>query len=104
MTIKKPRVPYLPCPHCEQRLIARRSIQFNATLREIDFSCDNPDCLASFVAQIVIVRQLQPSLSPNLAIILPQGTPRRRPANDDLPAPANDLVAAPPPAETTMSG
>lgn len=89
------RAPYIVCPHCDGPAVIRRSEQITATVRELNALCDNDKCGCRFVAQIVAVRTIQPSLRPNAAIMLPLSVrPIMRvpslPANDDARIPAND--------------
>lgn len=85
----RPRqVPPIECPHCGVMARVRSSEQITALVREVRYRCSNDACACQFLAQIEIVRMVQPSLQPAPTIMLPSGP--RRPANDDMPLPAND--------------
>lgn len=89
------KLPAILCPDCGSRGIVRSSEQITPTCREARLWCENDRCAAQFVVQIVAVRVLVPSLSPNPAVKLPLvnqnlRTTHLRPANDDAPRPAND--------------
>jgi hypothetical protein len=103
--IRRPRAAYVPCPHCLSPLVVRRSEQETRVSRSIDWMCLNSDCAATFVGQILLLREVQASRRPNPNVRLPRGRQLGRPpANDDVPSPANDEEAPPPPAAAIMSG
>lgn len=78
------------CPHCGTAVFCRTSEQVTPIVRELRLHCKNDDCGCSFVAQLVAVRMVVPSMQPNPAVHLPMGK-WRQPANDDAPPPpAND--------------
>lgn len=105
--MKKQRPPLVQCPHCGTRAIIRSSGQISPLVREADYQCDNVVCGHTFVAQIAIVRTIVQSATPRAGIHLPLGNPnlgpKRKPANDDAPAPANDPGPLTP-AAADMSG
>ncbi|MDH7641169.1 ogr/Delta-like zinc finger family protein [Sphingomonas oryzagri] len=73
-----------PCPHCGGRTLIRSSEQVSDTVRETRMRCDNDDCGFSFVAQISVIRTIQPSLQPKPGVVVPLGNQnlrwdRRRP-------------------------
>ncbi len=84
------------CPHCQTPAEIRRSSQITALVRDLHALCTNDECGCRFVAQIVAVRTIQPSLRPHPAIALPLLAPAA-PANDDAPpaAGATRVPAAP---------
>lgn len=61
----------MKCPYCESRAIARTSKTLTATLREITYSCRNPECGASWVASLEATRLLSPSAIPNPQVRIP---------------------------------
>lgn len=84
------RIPPIACPHCDQAAAVRGSETLTALVREVRYRCDNIDCGHSFVANIEIVRTVQPSLRPKPGVNLPI-RPHLKPANDDdNRRPAND--------------
>ncbi len=102
---RRPRAPYVPCPHCRSPLVIRRSEQETPVSRTADWMCMNMDCGATFVGQILLLREIQSSLRPNRDVKLPRGRQLGRPpANDDVPEPANDAVPPPTPAASAMTG
>jgi len=86
---RPPRAPLVRCPHCGAPALIRYSEQITATVRELGVLCSNDACGCRFVAQIVALRIVQPSLTPDPAVQLPL-VERRRAANDDHRVPAND--------------
>lgn len=85
----RPRqIPPIECPHCRRPARVRSSEQVTALVREVRYRCDNDACACQFLAQIEIIRMVQPSLRPAPSIMLPSG--QRRPANDGGPLPVND--------------
>lgn len=60
------------CPHCKGKTKTRTSRGLSATLRELIYQCDDPECGYSFVVQAEAVRTLSPSGKPDPAINLPQ--------------------------------
>lgn len=66
------------CPHCESRALIRSSEQVSETVREARMRCDNDDCGFSFVAQISVIRTIQPSLKPKAGIVVPLGNQNLR--------------------------
>ena len=61
----------ISCPHCEARAIARSSRKLSATMREIVYSCLDPECGHTYVAHLEAVRTLSPSAKPKREIRLP---------------------------------
>jgi predicted RNA-binding Zn-ribbon protein involved in translation (DUF1610 family) len=103
------RLPAIGCPHCGSRAIVRSSEQETLLSRELRLRCDNDACGHQFVAQLLILRTIVPSMSPNTEIRLPFGNPnlrgaRKRPANDDVPIPANDGEPLPKGGDMIRSG
>lgn len=52
------------CPHCERRLYVTSRKRPSPLLHNIIVSCQNPDCLASFAADLEITRTIHNSLTP----------------------------------------
>ena len=52
------------CPHCERRLHVTSRKRPSPLLHNIIVSCQNPDCLASFAADLEITRTIHNSLTP----------------------------------------
>ncbi len=52
------------CPHCERRMHVTSRKRPSPLLHNIIVSCQNPDCLASFAADLEITRSIHNSLSP----------------------------------------
>lgn len=88
MSIPKPRVPGICCPHCDSRAIARSSECITNLCRKILFRCDNDACGHVFVAQLAIVHTTRKSALPRDGVHLPF-----RPAPTGGQAPANDRLA-----------
>lgn len=81
---------YFSCPECGGGVTCRTSEQITRTVREARMLCNDADCGAAFVVQIIAVRLVVRGLRPNPALHLPIGK-WREPANDDAPPPpAND--------------
>lgn len=59
------------CPHCGQPSTVRSSKQMCETVREATVTCNNPDCMHSWVAQLVAVRTIAPSMNPNPKVYIP---------------------------------
>lgn len=66
-----PRLTFF-CPHCKGKTKTRHSRGLSATLRELIYQCDDPECGYSFVVHAEAVRTLSPSGKPDPAINLPQ--------------------------------
>jgi len=99
-TAKKPRNMTMRCPHCTTTMVARTTVNETPCSREARLVC--PECMFSAVAQVILIRQLTPSVRPNPAIILPIANPnlqhfKGKHGNDDTRPPANDEM--PPAAE-----
>lgn len=60
------------CPHCKGKTKTRTSRGLSATLRELIYQCEDPECSYSFVVQAEAVRTLSPSGKPDPSINLPQ--------------------------------
>lgn len=105
--MKKQRPPFQSCPHCDARAIVRSSGQISLLVRELDYQCENVGCGHTFVVQAAVVRTIVPSACPRVGVHLPRGNPnlgpKRKPANDDAPTPANDPGPLTP-AAADMSG
>lgn len=82
----------------------RDSVRVTDLVRELRLNCTDDDCGHTFVAQLSIIRTIRPSYRENPSVRLPFGEWRSRPANDDVPEPANDSEAPPLPAATAMTG
>ncbi len=52
------------CPHCERRMHVTSRKRPSPLLHNIIVSCQNPDCLASFAADLEITRTIHNSLTP----------------------------------------
>ncbi|TCB37543.1 hypothetical protein E0H82_02770 [Acinetobacter sp. ANC 4910] len=52
------------CPHCDRRMHVTSRKRPSPLLHNIIVSCQNPDCLASFAADLEITRSIHNSLSP----------------------------------------
>lgn len=52
------------CPHCERRLHVTSRKRPSPLLHNVIVSCQNPDCLASFAADLEITRTIHNSLTP----------------------------------------
>lgn len=94
----KTRPPAMECPHCGGKADIRTSKAMTATYREVSYRCQNDACGCQFVAGLETIRITVQSAQPNPEIRVPfssrvRGMPPIRPANDDMPAPANDDAA-----------
>lgn len=93
----KNRPPAMQCPHCRSKADIRTSKGLTRTYREISYRCQNDACGCQFVASLETIRVIVPSATPNPEVRLPfsnrgRPVPPMKPANDDMPAPANDDV------------
>lgn len=61
----------IKCPHCGAESTVRSSKQMSDTVREAKVSCDNPECMHSWIAQLVAVRTIAPSMMPNPKVYIP---------------------------------
>lgn len=61
----------IKCPHCESNSFVRSSKQLCDTVREATVCCTNPDCMHSWVAQLVAVRTIAPSIKPKPGVYIP---------------------------------
>lgn len=68
------------CPHCGADSTVRSSKQMSDTVREATVSCDNPECMHSWISQLVAVRTIAPSMTPNPKVYIPL-SPRSPAAN-----------------------
>ncbi len=81
-------VPHVTCPACGGRAFARSPGKTSPLIREVYYSCRNPDaCGHRFVVEMVAVRTVVPSRFPKPLHTLPLTQWRAKPANDDS---AND--------------
>lgn len=80
----------IACPHCGQATGIRHSRSMTPLVRQMQLQCVNPECGATFGADLSITHQISPSAMPNPAITLRKAPPRRV-ANDDFPPAANDM-------------
>lgn len=60
------------CPHCKGNTKTRTSRGLSATLRELIYQCDDPECSYSFLVLAEAVRTLSPSGKPDPAVNLPR--------------------------------
>lgn len=61
----------IKCPHCQADSYVRSSKQMCDTVREATVCCTNPDCMHSWVAQLVAVRTIAPSINPKPGVFIP---------------------------------
>ncbi|MDB5663424.1 MAG: hypothetical protein JWM38_2641 [Sphingomonas bacterium] len=106
--ITRVRLPAITCPHCNTRSIVRTSEKVTATYRELRLRCENDECGWSGVAAISIIRTIVPSARPNPEVHLPFSKagpvlPKTKPANDDMPIPANDVEPLPAPCDAMIA-
>lgn len=80
----------IACPHCGGAARIRTSRALSPTYRQLSVGCIDPECGHTFGAELTITHTISPAARPNPNISLRQVPPRRRPANDDQPAAAND--------------
>lgn len=59
------------CPHCGSESTVRSSKQMCDTVREATVICLNPECMHSWVAQLVAVRTIAPSIKPKPGVYIP---------------------------------
>lgn len=52
------------CPHCARRMYVTSRKSPSPLLHNVIVSCQNPDCLASFAADLEITRTIHNSLAP----------------------------------------
>lgn len=74
------------CPHCQSVLKVRSSRQTDLIVRQVTLACQNDSCCATFGADLTLTHVISAGAQPNPAVMLRTTPPRRRPANDDLPA------------------
>lgn len=75
------------CPHCNGESYVRSSKQMCDTVREATCCCTNPDCMHSWVAQLVAVRTIAPSINPKPGVFIPlstNSTAAKTPRSDQL--------------------
>jgi hypothetical protein len=65
---RKPRG--IACPHCGQATGVRNSRSMTPLVRQLQLQCVNPECGATFGADLSITHQISPSAIPNPAIML----------------------------------
>lgn len=61
----------ITCPHCGSDSTVRTSKQMCETVRESTITCDNPECMHSWIAQLAAVRTIAPSINPNPKVYIP---------------------------------
>lgn len=61
----------IKCPHCGGDSFVRSSKQMCDTVREATACCTNPNCMHSWVAQLVAVRTIAPSINPKPGVFIP---------------------------------
>lgn len=61
----------IKCPHCDSRSITRNSREMSLTLRELTFSCTEPECGHTYVAILEVVRTLSESANPREGLNIP---------------------------------
>ena len=77
------------CPHCDNPAQVRTSRSVTPLFREIYFQCDDfIECGHTFKASLSVMSTLNPSRRPRPGIRIPIGDVRK-PANDDVPAEAD---------------
>lgn len=59
------------CPHCGADSTVRSSKQMCDTVRESTVTCSNPNCMHSWIAQLVAVRTIAPSINPKPGVFIP---------------------------------
>jgi hypothetical protein len=86
------------CPHCGTVLKIRSSRQTDMIVRQMTLACQNDDCCATFGGDLTLTHVISSGAKPNPAVRLRTTPPRRRPANDDVPAKHESPTLPPPPA------
>ena len=66
------------CPHCKARAQVRTRKEITPILREISYSCPDPECGHTFVVHAEAVRTLSPSAKPDPLVYLPISEHTRR--------------------------
>ena len=66
------------CPHCKAKAQVRTSKEITPILREISYSCPDPECGHTFVVHAEAVRTLSPSAKPDPLVYLPISEHTRR--------------------------
>ena len=66
------------CPHCKAKAEVRSSKEITPILREISYSCPDPECGHTFVVHAEAVRTLSPSAKPDPLVYLPMSEHTRR--------------------------
>ena len=66
------------CPHCKAKAQVRSSKEITPILREISYSCPDPECGHTFVVHAEAVRTLSPSAKPDPLVYLPMSEHTRR--------------------------
>lgn len=59
------------CPHCGHTSTVRTSRQLSPTMRESTVTCDNPECMHSWIATLEAVRTIAPSIAPRQGVFIP---------------------------------
>lgn len=75
----------LQCPHCGSPLRTRSSRLVSSICRELNLSCYNSDCGATFGGMLEISHAISPSANPNPAVMIRH---RRRTADRSASGPA----------------
>lgn len=86
----------IECPHCGHSSTVRSSKQMGDTVRESKVTCDNPECMHSWVAQLVAVRTIAPSMKPKPGVYIPL-SPRSPAAEQQAAAAQLELGMTHPP-------
>lgn len=86
----------IACPHCGSATRTRTSRRVTSTYRQLNLVCTDPECGATFGAELAITHAISPSARPNAAVHLRSAPPRRRsPANDDAEVGSQDGPGVP---------
>ncbi len=59
------------CPHCGEIATVRTSQPLGDTVREVRAQCNNLECAHTWVANIVAVRTIAPSMTPKPGVYIP---------------------------------
>lgn len=74
---------YMHCPDCGGRTLCRSSWSLTDGCREAKYICQDPDCAASFVAQVAVVRFVRRGIRPNPQVSAPVTGTARSPSTVD---------------------
>ncbi len=90
----------IACPHCRAATRTRTSRSVTGTYRQLTLICLNPECGATYGADLAITHMISPSARPDPSVQLRESAPRGRSADNDrqprtvtgpeVPRPAND--------------